>query len=85
MTSLAEIPQQFTVALNLPESMDEDYVMFTKLSDFLKFVIRFWLSEKGRYPPTWRSLHEVLRKLDLTELSQQMEEYLTSKLAQRMV
>ena len=28
-------------------------------------------------PPTWRSLYEVLRELDLEELSQEIEEYLS--------
>ena len=28
-------------------------------------------------PPTWRSLYELLRELDLEELSQEIEEYLS--------
>ena len=37
-----------------------------------------WFSKKlGTRPPTWRSLYEVLRELDLEELSQEIEEYLS--------
>lgn len=30
-------------------------------------------------PPTWKSLYDVLKELDLEELSEQIEEYLGSK------
>ena len=36
-----------------------------------------WMKSEGnRYPPTWRSLHAILRELSLEELSQEIEEYL---------
>ena len=36
-------------------------------------------------PPTWRSLFEVLRQLDLEELSQDIESHLTSELCTCMM
>ena len=44
-------------------------------------VLEEWLSGgiSSTLPPTWRSLYEVLRELDMEELSQQIEEYLSCK------
>ena len=43
-------------------------------------VISEWVSGKSSHPPTWRTLLSILRKLDLGELSQQIEDYLSSEL-----
>lgn len=40
-------------------------------------VIEQWIAGKSILPPTWRSLYNVLRKLNLGELSDQIEEYLS--------
>ena len=45
--------------------------------DKLKYLIHCWLSGQSVRPATWRSLHDILRELDLEELSQQIEDYLT--------
>ena len=44
-------------------------------------VLEKWASEEflSTRPPTWRSLYEVMRELDLEELSQEIEEYLSCK------
>ena len=61
--------------------------LHTKLVDILdvdKFgsageVISEWVLGRSRHPPTWRALHDMLRKLDLVELSQQIEDYLSGE------
>lgn len=41
-------------------------------------VIEQWIkSKETSYPPTWRSLYEVLRKTGVEDLSEQIEEYLS--------
>ena len=46
-----------------------------------EIVIRQWtLGDKPTLPPTWRSLYEVLRELGLEDLSQEIEEFLSSEL-----
>ena len=42
-------------------------------------VISEWVSGRSRHPPTWRALHDILRELDLVELSQQIEDYLSGE------
>ena len=42
-------------------------------------VLNGWVSGRSRYPPTWRTLLDILRKLDLVELSQQIEDYLSGE------
>ena len=46
-----------------------------------EIIIRQWtLGEKPILPPTWRSLYQVLRELGLEDLSQEIEEFLSSEL-----
>lgn len=46
----------------------------------LDIVINRWESSKGQYPANWKSLlHVVSEKMNLKELSQQIEKYLTGK------
>ena len=42
-------------------------------------ILEEWASMEmtSTRPPTWRTLYEVLRELDLEELSQEIEEYLS--------
>ena len=48
--------------------------------DAVEIVIRQWtLGGDPTLPPTWRSLYQVLRELGLEELSQQIEEFLSSE------
>ena len=41
-------------------------------------VLCKWIEGQGRYPPTWRALLQVLKELNLGELSQRIEDYLTA-------
>ena len=41
-------------------------------------VLSKWIEGQGKYPPTWRALLEVLKELNLRELSQRIENYLTT-------
>lgn len=43
-------------------------------------VMRWCVSGQATYPPTWRSLHDALEKLNLEELSHEIEEYLSCEL-----
>ena len=48
------------------------------LSRFVYILLEWWVSgETSPVPPTWRSLYGVLRELDLEELGQQIEDYLS--------
>lgn len=42
-----------------------------RCSESVEDMMKQWL------PSTWRSLYDVLRRLELEELSQQIEEYLS--------
>ena len=44
-------------------------------------MFQLWLSGKSPLPPTWRSLYQVLRELNLEEMIQDIEEHLTGKWA----
>ena len=47
--------------------------------EYLDIVIDQWQSGRSQLPPTWRSLYEVLRKINLDYLSQQIEEFFNSE------
>ena len=61
------------------------YGLHTKLVDILgvdkswsvSYVINKWMSGRSHRPSTWRTLLDILKKLDLVELSQQIEDYLS--------
>lgn len=42
-------------------------------------VIDEWQRKNDECPPTWRSLFQVLKELDLERLSQQIKDYLGSE------
>ena len=42
----------------------------------LQGIIDEWILGKGRYPPTWKSLLEILASMDLKSLSEHTEDYL---------
>ena len=68
--------------LQIVSSLDN---VCTELKDILglnkllivREVISEWVSGRSHHPPTWRTLLDILRKLDLVELSQQIEDYLS--------
>jgi hypothetical protein len=46
----------------------------------VEVIIHRWTQgDNPALPPTWRSLYQVLRELGLEELSQQIEEFLSSE------
>ena len=47
----------------------------------IEVTVGQWESGNSQHPPTWRSLLAVLRKLDLTDLSQQIEDYMHGECA----
>lgn len=44
-----------------------------------EIVVEQWIAGKSPRPPTWLSLFDILRELDMGELGQQIEEYLSGK------
>ena len=48
-------------------------------------IMTKWVESEGNSPPTWKSLHAVLRELHLEKLSQEIEEYLSCKLCSYIV
>ena len=67
VSSLAEIPTQRLLSTTgihlLPVASVE-------------VIVRHWETGNSKHRPTWRSLLAVLRELDLTDLSQQTEDYM---------
>lgn len=70
VTSLAKVSSEFVRVIGL---LTQTYT--------IDEVIELWLNGECRtdLPPTWRSLYGVLRGLDLAELSEQIEHYLSGK------
>lgn len=77
---LANCHQDLTKAFK--STLDEVAQMEYKHSNSIERVeiaIHQWTMGKNpRMPPTWRALYEVLNNLGHKELSQEVEEYLTS-------
>ena len=47
-------------------------------TDFnLNSLLDYWISNVRQVPPTWKSLLLIIRQLDLDDLAQQMETYLS--------
>ena len=56
------------------EKLDENFC-----EDDIDIVIERWLTGASLLPPTWRSLHDVLRQINMAELSQQIVEFLSGE------
>ena len=81
MTSLAKVHRQLIRAtrVSLDQVAQTEYIQSSP-GECAELVIREWtVQEDSDFPPTWRALYQVLEKLDLAELSLQIEEYLTCK------
>ena len=65
VTSLAEIPAQLAAAIGVAGEEQQ-----------VEVVIRKWESGQSQHSVTWRSLLDVLRRLDLEDLSQEIEDYM---------
>ena len=73
MSSLVEIPtQQLLSTTGIP-------VKAVTEGASIEVIVGQWESGNSQHPPTWRSLLAVLRELDLTDLSQQIEDYMHSE------
>ena len=65
VTSLAEVPAQLAAVLGMEGEEQE-----------VEIVIGKWESGQSQHPITWRSLLDVLKELDLEDLSQEIEDYM---------
>ena len=82
MGALSRLEAAGIPVLTSLEKVDEEKlsaVIGVHPSDF--DVLEEWASGEitGTRPPIWRTLYEVLRELDLEELIQEIEEYLSCK------
>lgn len=76
VSSLAEIPQKLVSAVigdRLPEDAKRHLVEEITKNASIQIIL---VEEYWGCPPTWRSLLVLLRKLELADLSQKLEEYL---------
>jgi hypothetical protein len=78
----AGVPVVTLLARNLPQFVKACGVALnTKKSEgSVVAALKQWNTESHPQPRTWRSLFEVLNKVDLGNLSHQIEEYLTGEL-----
>lgn len=72
MTSIAGVQKPLAVAIGVQYNSYQ--------SPDIDKILEQWVSGNTSQPPTWRSLYDVLRKLDLEELSEQIDEYLCCEL-----
>ena len=68
VTSLADIPAQLAAVLGVSLMTGEEQQM--------EIVIGKWESGQSQHPITWRSLLDLLKELDLEDLSQEIEDYM---------
>ena len=72
VSSLVQIPiQQLLSTTGIPLTENAS----------IEVIVGQWESGNSQHLPTWRSLLAVLRELDLTELSQQIEDYMHGECA----
>ena len=68
VTSLAEIPAQLAAVLGVR--------LMTVEEKQVEIVIGKWESGQSQHPITWRSLLDILKELDLEDLSQEIEDFM---------
>ena len=81
VTSLAKVNTELVKAagINLSSWIDLRQLLSDPVKS-VEIVISQWKSPgKSRLSPTWTSLFDVLKKLELNELSVQIEDYLTGE------
>ena len=61
------------------DKMEEITENNSRARDIKREVMRGWLRGKGKKPVTWRTLIEVLRKIDLDELADDITDALGSE------
>ena len=76
VTSLAKVHTELIQAAGI--TLEHQHV--SDSAQAVEIVIRKWESPgKSRLPPTWTSLFSILKKLELKELSMQIEDYLSGE------
>ena len=68
VTSLADIPAQLAAVLGVRLMAGEEQQV--------EIVIRKWESGQSQLPISWRSLLDILKELDLEDLSQEIEDFM---------
>ena len=80
VTSLAKVNTELVKAAGINLSWTDLRQLLSDNAKSVKIVISQWKSPgKSRLSPTWTSLFDVLKKLKLKELSEQIEDYLTGE------
>lgn len=78
VTSLYKVYKQFAIAAGL--SVDLKHHQVESAEKCVDVLIQQWLDGGWNpQPPTWRLLFNILRTLNLEELSEQIREYFTSE------
>ena len=76
VTSLAKVHTELIQAAGITL----EHRLVSDPAEAVEIVINQWESPgKSRLPPTWTSLFGILKKLELKELSVQIEDYLSGE------
>ena len=67
MSTLSNYNQQIQIILGLVMNLE------------LMSVLEYWERKTGHLPPTWKNLLLIIRLLDLDELAQRLETYLSGE------
>ncbi len=80
VTSLSKIHTRLETAIHV-NPMDERLSQAFKRSsvECLEDVIKRWIFGGSDYPTNWISLLDILKELNLEDLSQQIDDYLLGK------
>ena len=76
LSTLAKIPRQLVSVAGVHMDAHNHWKDYEGTVICIEMIIDEWKPGKSRRPPTWRSLLDVLRELDLKDLSQDLEEYM---------
>ena len=78
VSSLAEIPRQLAsvAGVHMDERMERGLTRVKSKGASVEIIVGRWESGTSQRPLTWRSLLDVLRELGLTDLSQELEDYM---------
>ena len=72
VSSLACVPSQLISIVGIEL---QDHAILSK-SSCVEVIVGQWKSGGGKLLPTWKSLLDVLKELDLEDLSQAIEDYM---------
>ena len=74
MTTLTDFTQHIQIFLGLPQDTTLD----------LNGLLNYWISSVQWLPPSWRNLLLIIRLLNLDELAQRMETYLSAGATEKL-